>query len=358
MADRRRWRREIFLAAAFLLAGLAYALAFTAAPGQAAIAPACERAQLFASIGARLEGDQKPGYRVGGTVVATNVSSTPCTVWGSPPIVIGDPTGRTVQFGFVLASGSVHNPPVVVAPQGSARASFVWWSYCGPPLGSPVIFATDWPPGPPLGNILPVLPTPIPYPGPGPPTVAVPYPPPSPPTLAAYPGPPTVNPIVAWSTAVSVVPPCVSAAPPSIEVLPWAPAIVPGNHDDRYYPQTGFRIDDDTIADYFARRGGTSTFGYPISRAFVFQGFVVQFFQRRIVQLDAVGRPQLLNLLDPGLLPYTSFNSARFPAYDPAVAAAGGSMNAVYQNAADSFNGRPVSFRSTFTQEGVRSLLG
>jgi hypothetical protein len=118
--------------------------------------------------------------------------------------------------------------------------------------------------------------------------------------------------------------------------------------DDRYYPQTGFRIDDDAIADFVTRRGGIATFGYPISRTFVFQGFVVQFFQRRVVQLDPTGHPRLLNLLDPGLLPFTSFNFAQFPDYDPSVAAAGSSTNAVAQNEVDSFEGRPVRFRSTF----------
>ena len=36
-------------------------------------------------------------------------------------------------------------------------------------------------------------------------------------------------------------------------------------------------------------------FGEPVSRTFTLQGFTVQFFQRGIVQLDAGGRPRLLN---------------------------------------------------------------
>jgi hypothetical protein len=304
-------------------------------------------------IGAGTEGDQRNGYRVAGSAVATNVSSTPCTLRGIPRISIVDATGTSVQLGSGSTPGVVTSPLVVLAPKGSARGSYVWWSYCGPPLALPVIIASGRPPGQPPSNILTVLPTPMPYPSPRPPPptppTLLPYPTamPAPPTRAPYPGPIEESAALTVSTTVNVVPTCVTAAA-SMEIFPWAAVIVPGNRDDRYYPQTGFRIDDDTIADYFARRGGSSTFGYPISRTFEFQGFVVQIFQRRIVQLDPAGHPQLLNILDPGLLPYTSFNSARFPAYDPAVAAAGWSMNAVYQNAVDNYNGRPVSFRSTF----------
>ncbi|MCL5946437.1 MAG: hypothetical protein M1298_00225, partial [Chloroflexi bacterium] len=42
--------------------------------------------------------------------------------------------------------------------------------------------------------------------------------------------------------------------------------------DSRYFPQTGFRIGNDTIWDYFNRRGGVTAFGYPTSRAFTFEG--------------------------------------------------------------------------------------
>ncbi|HEV7214302.1 MAG TPA: SdrD B-like domain-containing protein [Chloroflexota bacterium] len=84
----------------------------------------------------------------------------------------------------------------------------------------------------------------------------------------------------------------------------------------RYFPQTGYRIDNDTIWNYFQRRGGVTTFGYPTSRTFTLQGFTVQFFQRRIVQLDQSGNARLLNLLDPGLLNYSQFNGSTFPGVD------------------------------------------
>ncbi|MGH2460142.1 MAG: hypothetical protein ACRDIY_14905 [Chloroflexota bacterium] len=126
-------------------------------------------------------------------------------------------------------------------------------------------------------------------------------------------------------------------------------------HDSRYFPQTGFRINNDTVWDYFNRRGGVNTFGYPVSRTFLFQGFAVQFFQRRIVQLDPSGHARLLNVLDPGLMPYTSFNGATFPSIDSGLVAsappapdAGATLSFVQSHAPDSFQGRPVNFSQTF----------
>lgn len=126
-------------------------------------------------------------------------------------------------------------------------------------------------------------------------------------------------------------------------------------HDARYFPQTGYRVDDDTIWDYFNRRGGLSTFGYPVSRTFLFQGFLIQMFQRRIIQLDENGAPRLLNLLDPGLLPYTSFNGAVVPAVDPSLVSQApnptdsvGVLAYVRANAPDAYQGLPVRFSQTF----------
>ncbi len=123
----------------------------------------------------------------------------------------------------------------------------------------------------------------------------------------------------------------------------------------RTYAQTGFRIDDDIILDYFYRRGGLTTFGYPTSRTFNFQGFKVQFFQRSIIQLDNNGRARVLNLLDPGLLAYTDFNGSHFPAADPALVAsappptdATGTLAFVKAHAPDRIADVPVNFYQTF----------
>ncbi|HEY8691667.1 MAG TPA: hypothetical protein VIR57_02900, partial [Chloroflexota bacterium] len=56
-------------------------------------------------------------------------------------------------------------------------------------------------------------------------------------------------------------------------------------HDNRFFSQTGFRIDNDAFWSYFNARGGVSSFGYPSSRTFQFLGFQSQFFQRRVMQL-------------------------------------------------------------------------
>jgi hypothetical protein len=129
--------------------------------------------------------------------------------------------------------------------------------------------------------------------------------------------------------------------------------------NERYFRESGFRINDDAFWDYFNRRGGLNTFGYPESRTVTFLGLPAQFFQREVMQQFPDGSVHLLNLLDPGLLPYQSFNFSVFPAPDPALmsqAPAVGSANYgtaviafVQQRAPDSWNGLPVHFYQTFT---------
>jgi hypothetical protein len=126
-------------------------------------------------------------------------------------------------------------------------------------------------------------------------------------------------------------------------------------HDSRYFAQTGFRVDNDTIWNYFNRRGGITSFGYPTSRTFTLQGFTVQFFQRRIVQLDASGNARLLNLLDAGLLNYTGFNGSTFPAIDSSLIATvpdptnqPAVLAWVQQHAPNSVLNAPTNFLATF----------
>ena len=138
-----------------------------------------------------------------------------------------------------------------------------------------------------------------------------------------------------------------------------APAGAPPEQaDPRYFAETGFRIAKDEFWNFFQRRGGLRTFGYPTSRELVFQGFTVQFFQRAVMQLGADG-VQTLNLLDDGLLPYTTINGSTFPAADPAIAkeapvpsAADYSAKMVEftkKYAPDTFEGLPVNFYKTFS---------
>ena len=59
-----------------------------------------------------------------------------------------------------------------------------------------------------------------------------------------------------------------------------------------------------------------TTFGYPVSRDFQFEGCTSQFFQRLIMQQCGTQGVGTLNLLDDGLLPYTHMNGSTFPATD------------------------------------------
>jgi hypothetical protein len=130
----------------------------------------------------------------------------------------------------------------------------------------------------------------------------------------------------------------------------------PTAHDARFFPQTGYRIDDDVIWDYFNARGGVNTFGYPVSRTFPFLGAWVQVFQRQILQIG--GGVHELNLLDPDLMPITSVNFSTFPAFDRTLADqappvygptyATDVVRFVRAHAPDTWNGLPVHFYQTF----------
>lgn len=135
-----------------------------------------------------------------------------------------------------------------------------------------------------------------------------------------------------------------------------APPTVPA--DPRFFPQTGFRIADDRFWDYFQRRGGVRTFGYPVSNSFQLLGSPVQIFQRQVMQVRADGSVGTLNLLDPGLMPYTKINQSTFPAADPVLVASAPVPTSptyatdvvafVKAHAPDTYQGLPVNFGKTF----------
>lgn len=85
-----------------------------------------------------------------------------------------------------------------------------------------------------------------------------------------------------------------------------APAVA---HDGRYFGETGFRIDNEQVWQYFTARGGLDIFGFPVSRTFTLLGCTVQVFQRQIAQTCAGGPVALMNVLDE-LFPFTRVNSA------------------------------------------------
>jgi hypothetical protein len=129
--------------------------------------------------------------------------------------------------------------------------------------------------------------------------------------------------------------------------------------DPRFFSQTNFRIDNEALWNFFQGRGGVPTFGFPVSRQFLLDGFQVQIFQRNIMQLQPDGGVQTLNLLDPGLMPYTQINGSTFPAPDPAVVSAtppvtdpnyDSAIIAFTQaQAPNTFDDQPVNFYQTFT---------
>jgi hypothetical protein len=144
-----------------------------------------------------------------------------------------------------------------------------------------------------------------------------------------------------------------------------APAIA---HDDRYFGQTGYRIDDDNVWAFYNQYGGLSTFGYPVSRMMSFLGCPVQMFQRQIIQVCPGSGAALINMLDPEIFPYTQVNGSTFPAADPTLKAntppvSSPSYSAdissfVQTNVPDTFSGQPVNFQQTFNTLGGLTIWG
>jgi hypothetical protein len=144
-----------------------------------------------------------------------------------------------------------------------------------------------------------------------------------------------------------------------------APALV---HDDRYFGQTSYRIDDDQVWGFFQAYGGLSTFGYPVSRTMTFLGCPVQMFQRQIIQVCGGQGAGLINMLDPEIFGYTQVNGSTFPAADPTLKAStppvssptysADMANFIAANVPDTFNGQPVNFAQTFNSLGGLTIWG
>ena len=90
----------------------------------------------------------------------------------------------------------------------------------------------------------------------------------------------------------------------TMALLPAAPTVgAQAAEDPRYFEATGYRVDNDRFWNFFERRGGLRTFGYPVSREFRLLGLPVQVFQRIVMQQRPDGSVATLNLLDEGLRP-------------------------------------------------------
>lgn len=177
------------------------------------------------------------------------------------------------------------------------------------------------------------------------------------PTPSPQPTPaPTATPAPTGTPA----PPQPSATPAATAAAQAAPT---PQGDPRMFAQTGFRIDNDRFWDYFQRRGGVRTFGYPISKEFTLLGFRVQFFQRLVMQLRPDGGVTTMNLLDDGIMPFTRINSSTFPGPDGGMAEAApkpGSdgyfdklLGFVKEKSPNQWNDLPVNFYKNFS-EAVR----
>lgn len=150
----------------------------------------------------------------------------------------------------------------------------------------------------------------------------------------------------------------IEVVPPGQMVDPEVRLQIQQQMDLRFFPQTGFRISDDRFFNYFNSRGGLPTFGFPVSRSFTLLGTTVQFFQRRIMQIQRDGSVGLLNVMDPGLMPFNVINGATLPPHDPGVATqapmpgtpgfAAAATAFLQQAAPNTFDGQPVNFFNTF----------
>jgi hypothetical protein len=170
----------------------------------------------------------------------------------------------------------------------------------------------------------------------------------------------------AAATAAPTATPVPAAAPaPNPAAAANAPAVV---HDDRYFTQTGYRIDDDQVWAFFQQYKGVDTFGYPVSRSMSLLGCPVQMFQRQIIQVCPGSGAALINMLDPEIFPYTMVNNSTFPAADttmknntPQVGSPTYSTdisNFIEQNVPDMFAGQPVNFQQTFNNLGGLTIWG
>ena len=152
---------------------------------------------------------------------------------------------------------------------------------------------------------------------------------------------------------------------PANQAAPNAPAMV---HDERYFSQTGYRIDNDDVWNFFNQFGGIQTFGFPTSRMMTFLGCPVQMFQRQIIQVCQGQGAALINMLDPEIFPYTKVNGSTFPAADttlkdntPQVGSptyATDIVNFVQQKVPDTFAGQPVNFQQHFNTTGGLTIWG
>jgi hypothetical protein len=175
--------------------------------------------------------------------------------------------------------------------------------------------------------------------------------------------------VLSSAPAVTPTPTSGPATPtPTPATFPTPATAPPVPHDNQYFSQTGYRIDNDLVWNFFQGYGGIQTFGFPTSRTFTFIGCPVQFFQRQIIQVCPGAGAALLNILDPGIFPYTKVNGSTFPAPNDQMKAAtppvsdpnyDTNMAAFVQaNVPNTFAGQPVDFYDYFNSQGGLTIWG
>jgi len=176
---------------------------------------------------------------------------------------------------------------------------------------------------------------------------------------------PTGTPGATGTPAATAAPTAGTTATPTPGPVQNAPTMA---HDERYFVQTGYRVDSDQVWGFFNDYGGVSTFGYPVSRTMTFLGCPVQMFQALIIQICGNNPPALINMLDPDIFPYTQVNGSTFPPADdamknstPPVSDPNYSTNIVTfvnTNVPDTWQGHPVNFLQTFNTLGGLTIWG
>jgi len=150
-----------------------------------------------------------------------------------------------------------------------------------------------------------------------------------------------------------------------------AASLTPGLALAQFDPRvsvTGYTIADDAVWAFYGQHGESATFGEPISREFTFLGSPVQVFRNAALQVRPDGSVQLMQLTDPGLLPYTHLNGLTVPAADPAVAFITPSQDQpnytarlqvfLHSSVPDSWSGQAVNFWSTYAAADGSDVWG
>ncbi|MFN8524366.1 MAG: hypothetical protein U0821_14800 [Chloroflexota bacterium] len=132
-----------------------------------------------------------------------------------------------------------------------------------------------------------------------------------------------------------------------------------GQADPRAFPQTGFRVDNELIWDFYSKHGGEAAIGPPVSRTFLLRGSPTQIFERQALQIVG-GVVRTVPILDRDFLPYPTLGGANLPPVNPDIfwtspPTAGADLRTamadfVQNTAGDFYDGQPVRFFQTLME--------